>query len=430
MSFYFCTFAAEMKTIRFILSVLCIAAGLYAHAEAYTIETIPSPKEEGQHFYVSNPDGVLSAETESYLNEIATNLDKSTEVEMAIVAINTWDEHEYSSTYGFAVRLFNYWGIGKADKNTGVLVLLAVEDRDIQIITGKGIEGILTDAECGYILDDNLSYLSDNDWDGGMSHICNDIANYLMEDENRSELLLGWHPASTEDGWLLAGYFMLGFIIMIVLALVTYKKWQGEPGQSGPEIRKKGDDVQGCAGCLMFIFPIPLLFYYIYHRIAGRHLQTIPIVCKKCGTTMVMIPKDQLTPLLTKQQQTEQKLDARTFDKWHCPQCGEEELLIHKGIYYTRYNECPECNARTGKLIRNTVIKRPSYDHTGEQKNLYKCECCGKEWDSIVTLRKLERSYSSSSSSSSSWGGGGGSSRSSGSWGGGSSSGGGAGRHF
>lgn len=418
-----------MKTIRIFLTILCIAAGLYAHAEAYTIETLPSPKEQGQNYYVSNPDGVLSAETESYLNELATDLDKDTEVEMAIVAINTWDENKYSTTYGFAVELFNYWGIGKSDKNTGVLVLLAVEDRDIQIITGKGIEGILTDAECGYILDDNLSYLSDNNWDGGMSHICKDISDYLMDDEHRAELLLGWHPESTEGSWWLAAYLIIGFLIMICMALVTYKKWQGKPGQSGLEIRKQGDDVQGCAGCLMFIFPIPILFYYIYHRIAGKHLKTVPVVCKKCGTTMAMVPKDELTPLLTKQQQTEQKLDANTFDKWICPQCGEEELLTHKGIYHKRYDVCSECGARAGKLIRNAVIKHPSYYHTGEQKNFYKCQCCGKEWTSIVTLRKLERSYSSSSSSS--WGGGGGSSSSSGgSWGGGSSSGGGAGRHF
>ena len=417
-----------MKTIRLLLTFLCIAASLCMQAEVYTIETVPSPKEQGQHFFVSNPDGILSSETVAKLNDLATDLVRASEVELAMVVIDTWDENKYSSTYSFAVQLFNYWGIGSAEKNTGVLVLLAVQDRDIQIITGKGIEGILTDAQCGYILDDNLNYLSDNEWDAGMWHICSDISNYLMTDENRAELLLGWHPASTEDGWWVAAYFMLGFIIMILMALVTYKKWQGKPGQSGPEIRKQGDDVQGCAGCLMFIFPIPLVFYYIYHRIAGKHLQTVPVICEKCGTTMVMIPKDQLTPLLTKQQQTEQKLDANIFDKWHCPKCGEETLLTHKGIYYTRYEGCSGCGARAGKLVKGITIKKPDYSHTGEKKNLYKCECCGKEWYKIVTLAKLQRSYSSdSSSSSSSWGS---SSSSSGSWGGGSSSGGGAGRHF
>ncbi|WP_350290065.1 TPM domain-containing protein [uncultured Croceitalea sp.] len=38
------------------------------------------------------------------------------------------------------------WGIGQANKDNGVLVLLAKDDRRIAINTGYGVEGLLTDA--------------------------------------------------------------------------------------------------------------------------------------------------------------------------------------------------------------------------------------------------------------------------------------------
>ena len=248
-----------MKRILFFVSMCCACACLFAH-EAYTVETIPSPKEKGQEYYVSNPDSVLSEETVKQLNQMLAQLDFNTDVELAVVAIDEFESSQYT-TYQFALKLFNHWGIGKADKNTGVLVLLARKARDIQIITGSGIEGILPDAECGQVLDNNLDYLRENDFDQGVIHICQNIVDILMQDDHLAELALGWKPKDSSDDTVLMWPLIIGFLLMALFAKLAYKRLNGKPGETVEDIQEQSEDLQTGLGCLAVMFPIPMLFF-------------------------------------------------------------------------------------------------------------------------------------------------------------------------
>ena len=53
---------------------------------------------------------------------------------------------------GAAVSLFKAWGIGEKGKDNGVLILAAIQDRRARIEVGYGLEGVLTDADAGDIL--------------------------------------------------------------------------------------------------------------------------------------------------------------------------------------------------------------------------------------------------------------------------------------
>lgn len=406
---------------RILLSIFCLCAFLFTRAEVWTHTNVPSPKDKGQAYYVSNPDGVLAPQTELALNEQLQLLYKNTEVELAVVVVDTYDNLQYSA-YDFALDLFNYWGIGSKDSNTGLLLFLARSSRDVQIITGDGIAGIMTDAKCGEILDDNIDYLAADDFDRGIAHICKDIEDFLMQDENRSELLLGWAPEDDSHIYLLMFWAMLGCVIMIILAMKAYKKLQGKPGQTQYEIQEQARGLQGCTGCLMFIFPIPLFFFYLYYRYAKKRVPTIPANCRNCGSPMTLMPAEAMTSLLTKEQLAEVKLGSYEFDQWHCPSCGAEELLRHKGPAYSQYHECSTCHAKAEVKTRTEKLISATYFHGGEEMNYYTCQCCGAKRTQKVLIPKKNPPTLSSSSS----GGG----RSSGSWGGGFSSGGGAGRRF
>ena len=431
-SYFFRTFAPKIycfmkKLSQLFVLISLICAPLFTSAAVYTVETVPSPKVQGQEFYVCNPDTVLALNTVQELNERLQELEKNTSVEMAIVAVYAYDEHKYAVARDFALELFNYWGIGNAQTNTGLLVFLAKESREVEIITGSGIEGIMTDLVCGEILDEALPDLSQNDFDAGMLQIMKGVENRLMSTENRSELLLGWKPADTEDSDYLAGYLVFGFILMIVFAYLAYKKLNGKPGQSKKEIQDQSKDTQTCLGCLMFIFPIPLLFFYLYYRYARKHVKVTPPNCKQCGHAMTQAPQDEEAGYLDKGKQVEKKIESYDYSLWVCPQCGEHEFLQHKGPQFGKYDDCPSCGARAAKLTDHKIIMNATYQHKGEQLNSYVCQCCGHTMQKTVVLPKKEYSSSSSSSRSS---GGGYHSSSSGSWGGGHSSGGGAGRRF
>ena len=47
--------------------------------------------------------------------------------------------------------------IGRKGQNTGVLILFVLDSHDIRIMTGVGIEGVLTDAQCSKIIHDDMT---------------------------------------------------------------------------------------------------------------------------------------------------------------------------------------------------------------------------------------------------------------------------------
>jgi len=55
-----------------------------------------------------------------------------------------------------AVRVVETWGLGQKDKNNGVLLLIAIQDRRARIEVGYGLEDRLTDALSRRILEDRL----------------------------------------------------------------------------------------------------------------------------------------------------------------------------------------------------------------------------------------------------------------------------------
>ena len=429
---FFCIFAAEtentMKRVLFIL--LCVTGlCLSVRAEVYTPETVPNPKFKGQDYYVVNPDGILEPETEEALNEHISKLYENTEVEVAVVVIDQFDDDHYTD-YSFAHELFNLWGIGNAEKNTGILLFLAREYRGIQIVLGDGMSAVMPPGMSGEILDNNIDYLAENNFDRGIWYIYMDIENFLMEDANRTKLMCGWVPEDTEDEDILAGYLAIGLVLMVILAYLFYRRSQTQPGQRKEEVKKQTETVRSCTGCLVFIFPIPMLFVWLYFRYVNKHTKTLPLQCKKCGHDMDLLPIEAKRRLLTKNEQFEEKIGACDYDLWMCPVCGEKESKMYKGKEFYNYDKCPTCGTIAMQTTNHTVIKQPTYYECGSQLNTMVCKCCGYKIDKTIRLPKKERassSYSSSSSSSRSYGG---SSRSSGSWGGGHSSGGGAGRRF
>jgi uncharacterized protein len=52
----------------------------------------------------------------------------------------------------YANKLFRSWGIGRKDKNNGVLLLIAPKEHKMRIETGYGAEGALTDAASSTII--------------------------------------------------------------------------------------------------------------------------------------------------------------------------------------------------------------------------------------------------------------------------------------
>ena len=87
--------------------------------------------------------GTLTTAEMAELEAFCVALDQATSVQLCLVVVQNLDGMEVSD---FANRLFERWGIGRAQQDDGVLLLMALSERKIRIENGYGLESILTDA--------------------------------------------------------------------------------------------------------------------------------------------------------------------------------------------------------------------------------------------------------------------------------------------
>ena len=110
--------------------------------------------------------GRVSAEVETQINSELTSFQQSGGPQIAVAVVDTTGN---ATLENYSIDLARSWGIGDKEKDNGVLVLIALEDRTLRIEVGSGVEGELTDVTAGQIVDSvMLPRLRANDVDGAV----------------------------------------------------------------------------------------------------------------------------------------------------------------------------------------------------------------------------------------------------------------------
>jgi uncharacterized protein len=170
-------------------------------------------------FYVNDYANVLSEETETHILKVAEQLAAETTAQVCVLTVDTIEDADISE---YSVEILRDWGIGDSEKNNGVLILLCVEDRNVWVSTGYGVEGTLPDGKLGRFMDTYAvpSY-KDDDFDKGTLFLFDAIVNelrtqeYGLEPLDDSEII---HDNSTV-GYEVEDTRALG-VILIPIALV------------------------------------------------------------------------------------------------------------------------------------------------------------------------------------------------------------------
>ena len=220
-----------MKRLNLLFAFSLLA--VLMQAMVYTPTSLPNPKVQDRGNYVCNPDEIVASSDVVLLNRLARQLEDSTQVELCVVAVNSIGEME---AFDFCYEVFQRWGIGKEGKNTGVLLFLAVESRDVRIMTGGGIEGVMTDAVCHSIIHETMMQpLRNADYSDAMAlgalriyEVCTDGA-APEELRQMTSATNRYHYAdeSEENVWMELFYFLgvpcIIFALIIVLLLLPKK---------------------------------------------------------------------------------------------------------------------------------------------------------------------------------------------------------------
>lgn len=86
--------------------------------------------------------GILSPAFESEITaQLAAH--EHTTNQVVVATVKSLQEYDIAD---YANQLFRHWGIAQKDKNNGVLLIVAPNERKMRIEVGYGLEGVLTDA--------------------------------------------------------------------------------------------------------------------------------------------------------------------------------------------------------------------------------------------------------------------------------------------
>jgi uncharacterized protein len=120
------------------IGFFCIPASLFAY-------TSPG-KATG---FMNDFAGILTVEQEKDIEMRLAVLNMTSGTEVAMVTVPTLGNETIET---FATKLFEEWGIGGAQEDDGLLVLIAPNDRQVRIEVGYGLEGAVTDIQSGNII--------------------------------------------------------------------------------------------------------------------------------------------------------------------------------------------------------------------------------------------------------------------------------------
>lgn len=170
-----------------------------------------------REFFVNDSANLLSNETEDYIINMNKALESKTGAQIVVV---TAKNLEGMSLEEYATKLFREYGIGDKEKNNGVLILCAYEERMIRVEVGYGLEGALPDGKTGRIQDEYIiPYLKENDFDTGIKNGFNAILQEVMTEYGITIDGVAEATAleTNDDSHILPELIMVAIFIMLII---------------------------------------------------------------------------------------------------------------------------------------------------------------------------------------------------------------------
>lgn len=200
-------------------------------------------------YNVYDETNTLSQETIDYLNKTTYDLKKKTGGEIGVVIVKSLEGYSLEE---YATKIFNDIKIGDKDKDNGVLILLALLDKDnrmVKIETGYGAEGFVPDAYASRIIRAMGRVVAENENDRpfekavleGYAQIIKlyegeygvDIAAREPQEE------IDYSDDYYKDGDPFLAIFKLIFIIAVISMIFRNRNNGGPGGGSGPGSRRR-----------------------------------------------------------------------------------------------------------------------------------------------------------------------------------------------
>jgi uncharacterized protein len=158
-----------------LIRLACLLAILGFALTGYAALDIDSLKPQG---YLSDYANVVDPASKQEIENYCYRAQQALGVQIAAVTIPSLDGRDIETVGN---RLFRHFGIGSKETNTGILVLLAINDRKSRIEVGYGNEQYVTDATSGTILRSVRPQLEAGDYGAAIYAIVQALALRIAE---------------------------------------------------------------------------------------------------------------------------------------------------------------------------------------------------------------------------------------------------------
>lgn len=237
------------KALGLLIAALLVLTGQSAFAQEF-------PKLTGR---VVDQANLLDPAQEAALTAKLEELETRTDRQLVVATLNNLDGYEISD-YGY--RLGRHWalgqdGKGESEKDNGVILIVAPNERKMRIEVGYGLEPILTDGLSSTIIRNDITpAFKAGDFPGGINAGVDRIVAQLelpAEEAAKIAAAANQKSRSSKDEGIPFGaiIFMLFFIFFVLLPIIQSLRGGGRKhrrGGVGPVIIWGGSDWGGGGG--------------------------------------------------------------------------------------------------------------------------------------------------------------------------------------
>ncbi|HEX8226880.1 MAG TPA: TPM domain-containing protein [Candidatus Saccharimonadales bacterium] len=147
------TALSRFRRLTLVMAAPVFLAASLAMAGPVPVSALEVPPKPAVSPIVDNAN-VLTPEEEQVLAKTILAETKSTGNQIGILTVPSLDGEILEE---YSIEVARAWGIGQKERDSGVLLLVAVEDRKVRIEVGYGLEGALTDSRSSRIIRDRIS---------------------------------------------------------------------------------------------------------------------------------------------------------------------------------------------------------------------------------------------------------------------------------
>ncbi len=219
---------------RLFLPAVWFVCALFLGSSAFSAEVIP-PKPAR---YFNDYAGVTSRSAQEQLNRKLEDFEKSDSSQVVVAVFRKMQSE--SSVDDYSLRVAQKWGAGQKEKSNGAILFVFVEDRQMFLQVGYGLEGAIPDITAKDITENRIKpFFRTGNFDAGLAAGVDAIIQAARGEYKGT----GRTAAQGQQQRRQNGVFVIGLILFFVVMGLTRRRrsghiygGSGRSGWGGPTI--------------------------------------------------------------------------------------------------------------------------------------------------------------------------------------------------